>query len=314
MKTRLLLFVLFAFSFGNAQTLIHNFPFDGSYNDAVGSSYYFQNGSFFRTDRNGNPLKAIEVNSVNGGIAGGAMPDIPVGTNHRTISIWVKFLPSANSFDRYFIFGYGGNGENQGFNLTQAFSPVSAVSTLQVSTAGFSSVNSVNTTVAVDLNVWYHYVVSFNGSVVKVYRNNQLLINQTVSGWSTTIANGALRLGNNTVGQSTTSPIYLDDLQVYNYVLNDAEITNLFTNNTLSSQNFSQNNLEAALYPNPVNDILNIKMDSGIQSVEVFNLQGQKVKSSNQKQINVSDLAAGIYMVRIQDTDNAIATKKIVKQ
>ena len=183
-----------------------------------------------------------------------------------------------------------------------------------MSTAGFSSVNSVNTTVAVDLNVWYHYVVSFNGSVVKVYRNNQLLINQTVSGWSTTIANGALRLGNNTVGQSTTSPIYLDDLQVYNYVLNDAEITNLFTNNTLSSKNFSQNNLEAALYPNPVNDILNIKMDSGIQSVEVFNLQGQKVKSSNQKQINVSDLDAGIYMVRIQDTDNAIATKKIVKQ
>ena len=90
--TTILLFVLFAFSFGNAQTLIHNFPFDGSYNDAVGSSYYFQNGSFFRTDRNGNPLKAIEVNSVNGGIAGGAMPDIPVGANHRTISIWVKFF------------------------------------------------------------------------------------------------------------------------------------------------------------------------------------------------------------------------------
>jgi hypothetical protein len=36
------------------------------------------------------------------------------------------------------------------------------------------------------------------------------------------------------------------------------------------------------------------------------------VLSSNQKQINISDLAAGMYMVRIQDADNNIATKKIV--
>ena len=35
-------------------------------------------------------------------------------------------------------------------------------------------------------------------------------------------------------------------------------------------------------------------------------------KSSNQKQLNVSDLAAGMYMVRIQDADNNIATKKVI--
>lgn len=68
------------------------------------------------------------------------------------------------------------------------------------------------------------------------------------------------------------------------------------------------------IYPNPVNNVLNIETELKLQSVEIYNTQGQKVLSSNQNQINVSDLAAGMYMVRIQDTDNAIATKKIVKQ
>ena len=101
-------------------------------------------------------------------------------------------------------------------------------------------------------------------------------------------------------------------LKIYNYALEQADITSLYTNNTLSSSNFTQNNLEVALYPNPVRDILNIEIENDIQSIEIYNIQGQKVLSSNQKQINVSDLATGMYMVRIQDIDNNIATKKIV--
>lgn len=66
------------------------------------------------------------------------------------------------------------------------------------------------------------------------------------------------------------------------------------------------------LFPNPVNDLLNIETTVELQSVEIYNIQGEKILSSNQKQINVSDLAAGIYIVRIQDIENNIATKKII--
>lgn len=68
------------------------------------------------------------------------------------------------------------------------------------------------------------------------------------------------------------------------------------------------------VYPNPVNDILNIETETDIKSVEIYNLQGQKIKTVLSKQLNVSDLAAGIYMVRVEDTNNAVQTKKIVKQ
>jgi hypothetical protein len=79
-----------------------------------------------------------------------------------------------------------------------------------------------------------------------------------------------------------------------------------------TSNNFTQRVLEVKLYPNPVRHILNIEIENDIQSIEIYNIQGQKVLYSNQKQINVSNLAAGIYMVRIQDTENNIATKKVV--
>ena len=81
---------------------------------------------------------------------------------------------------------------------------------------------------------------------------------------------------------------------------------------TLSLEN--QTKVVFSLYPNPTNDVLNIETDLDLKSIEIYNIQGQKVKSANQKQVNVSDLASGMYMIKIQDTDNAIATKKFVKQ
>lgn len=83
-------------------------------------------------------------------------------------------------------------------------------------------------------------------------------------------------------------------------------ITNLSNSNKIGV------NSNINVYPNPVSDILNIETTLEVQSVEIYNIQGQKVLSSNQKQINLSDLAAGIYMVRIQDIENNVAAKKIV--
>ena len=55
-------------------------------------------------------------------------------------------------------------------------------------------------------------------------------------------------------------------------------------------------------------------MTNQVKSIEIYNIQGQKVLSSNQKQINISELSSGMYMIKIQDTDNAVSTKKFVKQ
>lgn len=68
------------------------------------------------------------------------------------------------------------------------------------------------------------------------------------------------------------------------------------------------------VYPNPANSMLNIECEN-LQMVEIYNLQGQLVKSQagDATAISVSDLANGLYMVRIQ-TAEGIYTQKIVKE
>lgn len=67
------------------------------------------------------------------------------------------------------------------------------------------------------------------------------------------------------------------------------------------------------VYPNPVKGTLNIQSDN-VQMVEIYNMQGQLVKmQGNSSTISMSDLASGLYMVRIQ-TAEGVYTQKVVKE
>jgi len=71
---------------------------------------------------------------------------------------------------------------------------------------------------------------------------------------------------------------------------------------------------ELSIYPNPANSMLNIQSSTQIQSVELFNIQGQLViKEGNVNQINVSSLTNGVYMIRIA-TENGVKVQKFVKE
>ncbi|MFK7922902.1 MAG: T9SS type A sorting domain-containing protein [Bacteroidia bacterium] len=74
------------------------------------------------------------------------------------------------------------------------------------------------------------------------------------------------------------------------------------------------------VYPNPVQDQLNIQVEGAVLdlSVEILNLQGQSIltkvfKASEELTINLIDLASGTYYARIQSGDQS-TSKVIVKQ
>lgn len=68
------------------------------------------------------------------------------------------------------------------------------------------------------------------------------------------------------------------------------------------------------IYPNPVADMLNIKTDAQVQNVQLLDLYGRPVKDlGSAKQINVSAVPAGMYILKIKLNGGEI-TKKIVKQ
>jgi uncharacterized repeat protein (TIGR03803 family) len=88
----------------------------------------------------------------------------------------------------------------------------------------------------------------------------------------------------------------------------------------LSDQTGIPNNIgpKCELYPNPVNDLLQIKNNQVIARVEMVNLMGQTVVSknynANEVTVTFSNLPAGLYTVRVYDKSGSFLTGKIMKK
>ena len=281
--------------------LVREFKFNNSYADETATSSFYDNGfTNFVADRNSNPNSALRMNTRG---TKATINNLPNNTAQRSVSIWYK-VANASSDNVLFVYGAASGQQAYGVSFNNANSWYN-----------FSWLTNTAATNPSNDGQWHHLVTTFDQSRnVKIYVDGVLLSQQSQNGWDTnaTATNFDFWLGGLFSENSSPFDGYVDDLKIYNYALSPTEVTNLYTNNTLLSSDFSQNNLEVALYPNPVRDVLNIETALEVQSVEIYNIQGQKVLSSNQKQINISDLATGMYMVRIQDDENNIATEKIV--
>jgi len=74
------------------------------------------------------------------------------------------------------------------------------------------------------------------------------------------------------------------------------------------------------LYPNPTQNVLNISVKNGVQlqSAEIYNVTGQRVmnqsfEASAEGVMNVQDLAAGVYIVKLT-TDQGVASQRLIKK
>ena len=71
------------------------------------------------------------------------------------------------------------------------------------------------------------------------------------------------------------------------------------------------------IYPVPANNMLNISSEQKIVSTELFNIVGSKINStlvnSNNAAVNVSEYAAGIYMLKVNFENNSLIQKVIIK-
>uniref|UniRef100_UPI00261B0323 T9SS type A sorting domain-containing protein n=1 Tax=uncultured Algibacter sp. TaxID=298659 RepID=UPI00261B0323 len=79
----------------------------------------------------------------------------------------------------------------------------------------------------------------------------------------------------------------------------------------LSAQSFEQDYF--TYYPNPVKNILNLKLNQGLElkQVNIYNIQNQYLYSVKTSKIDVRSLPGGIYFVEVI-TNEGKSTKKIV--
>lgn len=279
-------------------SLVAEYRFDFGYSNINNTNPFTANsGTSFTADRNGNVNSALAINNT--GITA-TIPGLPYGNSPRTISFWAKTTSMWPAYNMTFSYGQSSGSSACGgsFNSTA------------VEFFGYGnnlSANSANVN-----NTWYFFTYTYDGTNAKIYKNGTLLTTVPKT-WNTLNNNNIFKLGVG-VGGELSFIGAIDDLKIYNYILTQTEITNLYTNNTLSTSDFNQNNLKVTLYPNPVNDILNIDVENEIKLIEIYNIQGQKVLQSSNKQIETNSLNSGIYMVRIEDVNGAVATQKLIKK
>jgi hypothetical protein len=76
------------------------------------------------------------------------------------------------------------------------------------------------------------------------------------------------------------------------------------------------NDFQFNIYPNPVKDVIRFQSELPLERVEIFSLTGSKVlsQSNNVRQVEVGNLAKGIYMLKASAVDGKVATQKLIKE
>ncbi len=68
------------------------------------------------------------------------------------------------------------------------------------------------------------------------------------------------------------------------------------------------------VYPNPASDILKIKTEGSIETIEIADISGKTLlRATNVKEINVNALKKGVYFIKVK-TENDIYSSKFVKE
>jgi hypothetical protein len=96
----------------------------------------------------------------------------------------------------------------------------------------------------------------------------------------------------------------------------DFDVTNFtVTPPALSTEDISQDKVK--LFPNPVTNVLNISGLKEVSNIAIYNLLGQEVMRKmdidGDKQVDVSSLSRGTYLVKI-NTNSKTETYKIIKE
>jgi len=78
----------------------------------------------------------------------------------------------------------------------------------------------------------------------------------------------------------------------------------------------SDNKVDFSVYPNPVNNVLNVSISENNTSISIFDIVGKNVAEMNlvngKNTLNIENLNPGVYFYSIKRNGNVIETKKLI--
>ena len=117
--------------------------------------------------------------------------------------------------------------------------------------------------------------------------------------WSTYV--GTVDQANNTVSYTFTEAVSFK------------AVTASASGSTLRVEDILQPQSGISVYPNPTANRIYIQGENILQA-ELFDLRGRKVKATNQKQIDMSEMGIGTFILKVTTDNNNTKSFKIIKQ
>ena len=117
--------------------------------------------------------------------------------------------------------------------------------------------------------------------------------------WSTYV--GTVDQPNNTVSYTFTEAVSFK------------AVTASASGATLTVEDVLQPQSGISVYPNPTANRIYIQGENILQA-ELFDLRGRKVKATNQKQIDMSDIGSGSFILKVTTDKNNTKSFKIIKR
>ena len=106
--------------------------------------------------------------------------------------------------------------------------------------------------------------------------------------------------GINYYSAAGTNPLYIDDI--------------VFSDTNVGIQDFATKGL--SVYPNPVNNVMNLQANENISKVAIYNVLGQEVYSAKinamTSSVDMSSMASGAYFVKV-NINGTEGTVKVIK-
>ena len=83
---------------------------------------------------------------------------------------------------------------------------------------------------------------------------------------------------------------------------------------SLATESFNSKKSTISVYPNPASEKISVKSETAISKVELYDLSGKKLKESASKEMNISTIPNGNYLLKISDKNGNTETQKLIKK
>jgi serine protease inhibitor len=210
--------------------LVGYWPFCGNANDVSGNGNNGTvNGATLTDDRFGNANSAYSFDGVNDYIEG-IQSNFPLGSSQRSISGWINMqnLP-LNYTQSLLSYGYGGPNPGTSQNMASGLWIFNTMDNL----CFWGSFNDHYGSYTFNGNSWYFVTATVNEvGISKLYVNGINIGTANLGSLNTILNSGVFRIGKSTHTSNNGLAGFvsgvLDDLSVYNRVLTQSEITQLY--------------------------------------------------------------------------------------